>query len=220
MPLLNELDSLQKKALAAIKVAEERKKEVLEINKDVTTCEKGLDVLFKDLIRRLSGYSDAVSHFESDYDRCIEAYRNMLKDLPKIRMNISDANRYFLQLSEEKEKRDKAKKKAGQGKPTKEDQIFEAAYDKALKSHEQATKTLYVQEFADDIDEFLAGQKFQYKDLTNELKKAMTEFDSSVARLYDVSVFKQKSKLTEPPTDFEKFAKAVEQYKRDMARFG
>jgi hypothetical protein len=220
MPLLNELDSLQKKALAAIKLAEERKKEIMEINKDVATSEKGLDVLFKDLIRRLGDYSDAVSQFESNYDRTIETYKDMLKDLPKIRMNAEDADRYFTQLSDEKDQRDKAKKKAEKAKPTKEDQIFEAAYAKAIKLYDQAYKTLSVQGFVDNIDEILAAEKDKYENSTNELKKAMIEFESSVTKLYNVSIWKQKSSKTRPPIDFGKFAQQVEQHKKSMAHYG
>lgn len=208
MAVFNDLSELEKKATAALKRAEDQKKEIFATNKDVVDAQKTLSAFFKDLIERLTIYGKQVEMSEQTFDAVIDFNKECLRQLPAIRKDYTDAYKYLEQMTKEKEEREKARKKSGDKKPSKEDQIFEAAFARAEKSMDQATKLVQVNNFVDAIDEFLKYSKDSYEFDTNQLKKAMTEFESTFAKVSDIA-HTSKYAFKHAPSDVVEFAKKV-----------
>jgi len=208
MAVFNDLSELEKKATAALKRAEDQKKEIFATNKDVVDAQKTLSAFFKDLIERLTTYGKQVEMSEQTFDAVIDFNKECLRQLPAIRKDYTDAYKYLEQMTKEKEEREKARKKSGDKKPSKEDQIFEAAFARAEKSMDQATKLVQVNNFVDAIDEFLKYSKDSYEFDTNQLKKAMTEFESTFAKVSDIA-HTSKYAFKHAPSDVVEFAKKV-----------
>jgi hypothetical protein len=118
-------------------------------------------------------------------------------------------------MSKEREERDKARKKSGDKKLSREDQIFEAAFARAEKSLDQAVKLVQVNDFVDSIDEFLKYSKATYEFDTNQLKKAMTEFEISFAKLSDIPTT-SKYAFKRDPSDVVEFAKKVAKLAKEI----
>jgi len=208
MAVFNDLSELEKKATAALKRAEDQKKEIFATNKDVVDAQKTLSAFFKDLIERLTIYGKQVEMSEQTFDAVIDFNKECLRQLPAIRKDYTDAYKYLEQMTKEKEEREKARKKSGDKKPSKEDQIFEAAFARAEKSMDQATKLVQVNNFVDAIDEFLKYSKDSYEFDTNQLKKAMTEFESTFAKVSDIAHTSTYA-FKHAPSDVVEFAKKV-----------
>jgi hypothetical protein len=215
MAVFNDLSELEKKAAAGLKRAEDQKKEIFATNKDVVEAQKTLSAFFKDLIARLTFYGKKVEKSEQDFDAIIDFHKECLRQLPAIRKDYTDAYKYFEQMEKEKEEREKARKKSGDKKPSKEDQIFEAAFVRAEKSLDQAKKLTQINDFVESIDEFLKVSKATYEFDTSQLKKAMTEFESTFAKLAD---FADTSKYVfkHDPSDVVEFAKIVAKVAKEI----
>jgi len=215
MAVFNDLSELEKKATAALKRAEDQRKEIFATNKDVVEAQKTLSAFFKDLIARLNHFGQQVERSEQTFEAIIDFNKECLRQLPAIRKDYTDAYKYFEQMTKEKEERDKARKKSGDKKPSKEDQIFEAAFARAEKSLDQAVKLVHVNNFADAIDEFLKYSKETYAFDTNQLKKAMTEFESAFAKLSDITA-DSKYAFKHNPSDVVEFAKKVAKLAKEI----
>jgi len=152
---------------------------------------------------------------EQTFDAIIDFNKECLRQLPTIRKDYTDAYKYLEQMTREKEERDKARKKSGDKKPSKEDQIFEAAFARAEKSLDQATKLVQIKDFVDAIDEFLKYSKETYEFDTNQLKKAMTEFESTFAKVSDIA-HSSKYAFKHVPSDVVEFAKKVAKVAKEI----
>jgi hypothetical protein len=215
MAVFNDLAELEKKATAALKRAEDQKKDIFATNKDVAEAQKTLSAFFKDLIDRLGLYGKYVEEAEANFDSVIAYNKECLRQLPAIRKDYTDSYKYLEEMAKEKDNREKARKKSGEKKLSKEDQIFEAAFARAEKSMEQAEKLLEVSHFVDHIDEFLKNIKDTYEFNTAALKKAMTEFETSFAKLADITI-DVKYKFNSAPADVVEFAKKVAKLAKEI----
>lgn len=185
MALLDDIEAAQKEFAAAIKDAEDMKKEVAKYDAEATKASKEFGASVKAVITELAEAQSMLDSWETGFDRWIDSLKEINADFAKYKKRSVEVEKVYKNLEEEKADRDKARKKLGSGaKPTKEDEIADAVFKKA--------QTVYENDPGRDIEAMMKSigtrakdQENDYKQMITRFKEAMQGYDKMSSELVD-----------------------------------
>lgn len=188
MALLDEIEAAQKEFAAAIKDAEDRKKEVAKFDAEATKASKEFGTHVKGVISELAHAQAMLDNWNNGFDSWIDALKEANVEFGKHKKRSVDAEKFYKNLEDEKADRDKARKKLGPGaKPSKEDELADAVFKKAKAAYDD-DPSRGIEGMLKSIGDVTKSQEAEYKELTGRFKEAMANYDKMSGLLADFKV--------------------------------
>ena len=188
MALLDDIEAAQKEFAAAIKDAEDMRKEVGKFDAEATKASKEFGTSVKGVITELTQAQMMLEAWEAGFDAWIGQLKELNLEFGKHKKRSVDAEKFYKNLEDEKAERDKARKKFGSGaKSSKEDEIADAVFKKAKAAYDNDPGR-EIEGLLKSIGALTKNQEADYKDMIARFKAAMTNYDKMSATLADFKV--------------------------------
>ena len=130
------------------------------------------------MVGALKEAQDALKGWSEGYDLLIEELKKYNKDFSEYKKRSLQAEKFYNDLKDEKDERDKKRKKLGAGsKPTKEEEIADAAFKKAQTAYENDPGK-GVESLLKDIGGITKGMETSHTFIVSDLIKASKDHDS------------------------------------------